>query len=219
MGLGGVILAAGESSRMGRDKALLPWPPAQSTASQINQSISSRLPAVPAVQPETLLSAAINALSPFCDMVIVVAGKNESKLRTVVDQCGAFLAVNPCPARGQFSSLQVGMREVLNWGRDAAMVTLVDRPPARSSTLANLVDAFDKRDRTKWAIVPEFEGKHGHPIVIGREMMEAFLKAPPEANAREIEHTNESRIAYTPVDDARVILNINTPEDYAGLEL
>jgi molybdenum cofactor cytidylyltransferase len=207
MGLGGVILAAGESTRMGRDKALLPWPPdTAGTLQRVGEAVSG-----------TLLSAAIESLGRYCDMVIVVAGKNEAALRSVAYGCGASLAQNPAPDRGQFSSLQIGLQEVMNRGRDAAMITLVDRPPPNAPTLQKLLDAFEKRERNKWAVIPEFQGNHGHPIIIGREMIEAFLRSPATGNAREIEHANQQRIMYVPVDDSRVTANINTIEDYARL--
>src|SRR5579863_122919 len=123
LGLYAVILAAGESTRMGTDKALLPWPPAAPGAAPTGQ---------------TFLSAAIQALDPFSETVIVVAGKNEDNLAPVVYANGASLVQNPDPDRGQFSSLQVGLREVLNHGRDAAMITLVDRPPVRTTTVQML---------------------------------------------------------------------------------
>ncbi len=66
------------------------------------------------------------------DVVLVVVGKNEAALAPIVYANGASLVVNPDPERGQFSSLRVGLQEVLNRGRDAAMVTLVDRPPVRA---------------------------------------------------------------------------------------
>lgn len=207
MGLGGVILAAGESTRMGRDKALLPWPPdSAGTLERVGETASG-----------TLLSAAIESLGRYCDMVIVVAGKNETALRSVAYGCGAFLAMNPAPERGQFSSLQIGLHEVMSRGRDAAMITLVDRPPPQGATVAKLLDAFEKRNRNTWAVIPEFQGKHGHPILIGREMIEVFLRSPATGNAREIEHANQQRIMYMPVDDSRVTVNINTTEDYARL--
>jgi len=198
----GVILAAGDSSRMGRDKALLAWPP------------------IPAGQPpssHTFLSAAIRSLSSAADFVVVVVGKNEELLAPIIYARGATLAVNPDPARGQFSSLQVGLREVLNHGRDAAMVTLVDRPPVSMATIQTLRSAFQAADQNTWALVPEFSGKHGHPYLIGREMIEAFLRVPATAIARDIEHAHQQHIQYVDVDDPLVALNINTPEDYAAL--
>jgi molybdenum cofactor cytidylyltransferase len=117
----------------------------------------------------------------------------------------------------QFSSLQTGLHEVLNRGRDAAMITLVDRPPAKAATFSKLLEAFEARDRNTWAVIPEFESKHGHPILIGREMIESFLRSGATANARDIEHANQKHISYLPVDDSRVTVNINTPEDFAAL--
>ena len=192
-----VILAAGQSTRMGRDKALLPWPPASNG---------------------TFLSEAIRALSPVNDMVIVVAGKNLDAIAPVAYSNGAVLVENPDPERGQFSSLRIGLQEVLNRGRDAAMVTLVDRPPVTSNTLERLRNAFELASSNgKWAVVPESGGKHGHPFIIGREMIEAFLRAPAESTAREVEHRNQQHIEYVPVVDPFVTLNVDTPEQYAAL--
>jgi molybdenum cofactor cytidylyltransferase len=198
----GVILAAGESSRMGADKALLPWPPTAPGTSASGQ---------------TFLSAAIESLNAFSEMVLVVAGKNTANIAPVVFSNGADLVTNPAPQRGQFSSLQIGLHEVLNRGRDAAIVTLVDRPPASPATLQILCDAFASLVHDKWAIVPEYRGQHGHPVLLAREMIEAFLRAAPTANARDIEHQNQQHIEYVAVDDPAVTLNVDTPEDYAAL--
>jgi CTP:molybdopterin cytidylyltransferase MocA len=186
----GVILAAGESSRMGRDKALLAW------------------------QGRTFLEAHIVALQMHTDFVLAVGGRNSSSLQPFVDAQAAFLVQNPAPERGQFSSLQVGLREVLNRGRDAAIIALVDRPPARPETIASLRRAFEASPRDVWAVVPECEGRHGHPLVAGREMIEAFLSASSGTTARDVEHAYRQHILYVPVADPLVVANINTPEEY-----
>jgi len=195
-----VILAAGESTRMGTDKALLPWPP------------------VPAGQPPrgTFLSAAIESLGAVSEMVIVVGGKNANRIAPFVYAAGASLAENQQPERGQFSSLQIGLHEVLNHGRDAAVVTLVDRPPANPKTISHLCQAFTAAlEASKWAVIPEIQGRHGHPIILGREMIEVFLKAPATASARDLEHQYVEHMAYVPVNDPAIAVNVNTPEEYA----
>jgi molybdenum cofactor cytidylyltransferase len=198
---GGLILAAGESSRMGRDKALLPWPPK-------SEQLSSN---------ETFLSAAIRCLSRSTDFVLIVAGANETTLAPIAYSNGASVVVNPDPSRGQFSSLQVGLREILNRGRDAAIITLVDRPPAAISTVQTLREAFESAQQNIWAVVPEFSGKHGHPYVAGRDLIERFLREPTSGNARDVEHRHQDHIQYVAVTDPYVTLNVNTPEDYAAL--
>jgi molybdenum cofactor cytidylyltransferase len=198
----GIILAAGESTRMGRDKALLPWPP-------VDAGVASN---------QTFLSATIATLNTINDMVIVVAGKNEEYLRPIVYGAGASIVRNRNPELGQFSSLQVGLQEVLDQGRDAAMVTLVDRPPPNIATLRTLSLAFaDAVLRRKWAVVPEYQGKHGHPILVGREMISAFLAASATSTARDIEHRSQQHIEYIQVDDPLITLNVDTPQDYAAL--
>jgi CTP:molybdopterin cytidylyltransferase MocA len=183
---------------MGRDKALLPWPPS--------------------APDDTFLSAAIRLFFSHVDVVLVVAGKNEAALAPVVYANGASLVVNPDPTRGQFSSLQVGLHEVLNRGRDAAMITLVDRPPVRMETIETLELAFEwAATHRKWAVIPEYQSKHGHPILAGRELLEAFLRAPETSTARDIEHAHRTDIEYIPVDDPLITVNVDTPEQYASL--
>jgi len=187
---------------MGRDKALLPWPP------QTGEGVSSG----------TFLSAAINLFTPYVDVVLVVAGKNELNLTPIVYANGASLVINPEPERGQFSSLQTGLQEVLNRGRDAALITLVDRPPVKPATIETIDQAFERATRHwQWCVVPEYQGRHGHPILAAREMIEAFLKAPASSSARSVQQALQDKIIYVPVDDPLITANIDTPEQYAAL--
>ncbi|MFP5203897.1 MAG: NTP transferase domain-containing protein [Acidobacteriota bacterium] len=193
----GIILAAGASSRMGRDKALLPWPPGSDG---------------------TLLSAAISALQPFVRRIVVVAGRNAEALAPRIAQLGADLARNPAPERGQLSSIQTGLQAALEHGCDAAMLTPVDCPPLSAASLAILCEAFaEARGRGAWAVAPERQGQHGHPLLLGRELIEAFLAAPPTGNTRQVKGTFADRFHYVEVSDALLAVEVNTPEEYAAL--
>jgi molybdenum cofactor cytidylyltransferase len=189
----GVILAAGASSRMGSDKALLPW------------------------RNGTFLSSAINALQAVSDLVIVIAGHNQQSVAPTVYSNGAFLVTNRNPDDGQFSSLRVGLNEVLGRGRDAAIITLVDRPAPKVETIERLKQAFLAAPDHIWAVVPEFNSRHGHPFIAGREMIEAFLRAPSTSNAREVEHAHQEHILYLPVTDPLVAANVNTLQEFQQL--
>ena len=191
---------------MGRDKALLPWPKVKDAAQ------------IPAQPQGTLLSCCIQALSPYCELLFLVCGANAETLRPLVYGCGADLVVNPAAERGQFSSVQVGLQQVLYCGRDNAMVTLVDRPPLQVETLATLVEAFRSRPYGTWAVIPEFQGRHGHPILIGRELIEAILRAPVTSNAREVLHSHPQRITHLATSDPLVTTNLDTPEAYASVQ-
>lgn len=203
-GIAGVVLAAGASTRMGRDKALLPW------------------------KGSTLLGVTIDRIKRATELVIVVAGTNSESLKVEVFSRAAYLVINPNPEEGQFSSLRIGLQAVMNHGRDSALIALVDRPPAAAVTLEQMIARFRENGREtgkykKWAVVPESIdpatgiAKHGHPILVGREMIEAFLKADPTSNARDVEHTYQARIDYLPVNDPNILANVNTPEEFERL--
>jgi len=201
-GLCGVILAAGDSTRMGTDKAMLPWPPPAPGGS------ASR---------HTLLSSAIIALEPYTRAVVVVAGNNADSIATMVGACGAYLVRNPDPSRGQFSSMQIGLNAVLDHNCDSAMITPVDCPPLARASLALLNESFQRAlDCDLWAVAPENHGKHGHPLLIGHEFIQLFLKAPATGNAREILRQHGERIEYVAVPDDLSHADIDTPEEYAA---
>ena len=117
----------------------------------------------------TFSPAAIDTLGRSADFVVVVSGLNESTLAPIVYASGASLGTNSAPIRGQFSSLQVGLRDVLNRGRDAAIITLIDRPPVGATTLQILRDAFENAPSKIWAIVPPVLGGNMGILILWAE--------------------------------------------------
>jgi CTP:molybdopterin cytidylyltransferase MocA len=202
-GFCGVILATGATLQDGRDKALLPWPPPE--------------PGI-LTAAGTFLSSAIDLLQRHSDLIIVVTAKNAVALEPVIYTRAASMVVNSAPELGDFNSLKVGLREVLNRGRDAAFIAVADRPPVFEATIAKLHSSFLAAiDNGKWAVVPEFEGEAGYPYVIGREMIEAFLRAPLTAAAHDIKAATAEHIVRVPVDDSMAAAKLDTAQDYDRL--
>jgi molybdenum cofactor cytidylyltransferase len=200
----GVILAAGASARMGREKALLPWPPDASSPAQSGNP--------------TLLSAHISALKPLARVIVVVAGQNAHRLAPIVPACGAIPAVNPAPERGQFSSLQIGLGKALDLGCDSAIITPVDCAPLDQATLALLRAKFDEAlTRGQWAVAPNSNGRNGHPLFVSRELIDAFLAAPPNSNAREVKRAHSGRFVSVSVLIPNLAADMNTPEEYEAI--
>lgn len=201
--LAGLILAAGDSTRMGTDKAMLPWPPPP--------------PGETGSPRHTLLSAALAAFEPLTRLNLVVAGRNADAIAPIVGARGASLVRNPAPENGQFSSLQIGLRDILDRGCNAAMITPVDCPPLSFPSLERLHFAFlGALEAGFWAVAPEHDGKHGHPLLADRDLIDAFLRAPITGNAREVLHAHASRVVYVPVPELLVKAGLNTPQDYAA---
>jgi CTP:molybdopterin cytidylyltransferase MocA len=187
----GVILAAGGSSPASRERALLPW------------------------HGSSLLQAHIHALYPYTDFVLVVGCRNAVALEPVVDANAAFLTVDPGAEPTLFSSLRAGLREVLNRGRDAAIVTPVDRSPVRASTVLHLRQALELAPHEVWAVAPEHAGRHGYPLVVGREMITAFLMAAPEQDVQSVQCAHQTNILYEAVDDPATVTDLEPQENYS----
>jgi CTP:molybdopterin cytidylyltransferase MocA len=98
------------------------------------------------------------------------------------------------------------------------MITPVDCPPLTTASLERLSDSFQRAlPQGIWAVAPENDGKHGHPLLVSRELIAQFLDAPDTGNAREVLHAHAQRVAYIRVPDSLEKAGLNTPEDYEAL--
>lgn len=192
----GVILAAGESRRMGRPKALLAapgWEP-----------------------PESFLDRMIGLLAAHSAPVIVVLGAHADAIRGGAARASqATFVVNQRYPEGQLTSLQCGLRAV---PEEAAGVifTPVDFPRVLAGTVAGVVAAFWRGDGSG-LVIPRYQGRRGHPVCAARKFIPEFLELPAEAQARQIIHRHAAQACYVDVDDPGILRDVDDPEAYRSL--
>ncbi|HEY2932054.1 MAG TPA: nucleotidyltransferase family protein [Acidobacteriota bacterium] len=184
---GALILAAGESRRIGYPKALLRWE---------DQSFLEKI-------IETLRASRVDEIH------VVVSTAGEALLRQHLHLPGVRLVVNPDPSRGQFSSLQEGLR---NLDADVVLICLVDHPKVSASVVFELKEACIATDAL--AVIPRFQGRRGHPIAIKKDLISLMLDAPAGASAKEVLRTCWDKVMELDTKDAGILADIDTALDY-----
>lgn len=190
----GVILAAGKSTRMGQPKPLLRYG---------DDRFVSRL-------AKTFSRAGL-------DDVIVVAGPDPAAIVRALGEDGAEarVSLNLDREGGQLSSLLAGLELADRPGVEAVVMGLVDVPLVRADTVQAIVAAWR---RTGAAIVrPAAGGRHGHPVLFGRQVFADLRRADPSVGAREVVRARHAEVVDVQVDDPGAFNDIDTPDDYARL--
>jgi len=175
----GVIL------NVGGEAALLPWPPE-----------SPRGP---------LLGALIDCLSAHSEMVLLATVAGCAELAPVVYARGGYIVENSATNASRFALLRMALSEVLNRGRDTALVVPAEQVPVSGSTIAALCAAYNDAPHEIWAVRPVFGGKPGHPLVAGRDLIEAMLREPDDATPPQVLEANKQHVLFVEVDDPAVV--------------
>ncbi len=191
MNTGIVILAAGESARMGKPKQLL------------------------AYRGETLLDHTINVALELDAPVVVVLGAHAAQIHAQLDESRVLFAENPDWRDGMGGSLRTGLRALLDAHpqTDAAIFLLCDQPLLTAETLTNLIAAHQ---RTGPAIVAsEYDHALGVPALFARELFPELLALTGAGGAQQIIRAHRDQAVGVPFPDGAV--DIDTPADYRSL--
>jgi len=186
-GTAGLILAAGESRRMGRPKALLRY------------------------RDETFLDTLVALFARDCSPVIVVLGAAADQIAAAARRPAVFVR-NENYTRGQTSSMQCGLRAVPP-SVAGVLFTLVDHPAVSAATVGRLLEPAG----TARLRVPRYRGLKGHPIWFSSGLIAEFLALPEGGAARDVVRAHAAATAFLDVDDPGVTADIDNPGDYARL--
>ena len=181
----GILLAAGESRRMGYPKPLL----------RINH--------------ESFLAHTAAIMLDVVERLIIVLGAHAERVRPAVPGDPRIMVVENCHyERGQLSSLKAGLPAVT---ASAALVHLADHPMVKPATFEALVAGYGRSGKP--IMIARYLGRRGHPVIFGRALFDELLGAPEDQGARAVVNADPSRVAYVDVDDAGVTTDLDTPAD------
>ena len=226
-----IVLAAGESKRMGMPKSLLRFPrrsprreaplcvgPArrlQASGDGHPKRDTSRLGthARPTTSGDTTFLEQIVSVLRRSEVgrITVVLGAEAARIRASIDLSGVDIIVNEDYRKGQLSSLMAGLQSVPSQ-TEAILLCLVDNPLITGATVNRLVQAFHETDRP--IVIPVFEGRRGHPALFARAMFEELLVAPADEGARYVVQSHKDQVFEVDIPEPAILARIDTPEDY-----
>jgi molybdenum cofactor cytidylyltransferase len=186
--LSAILLAAGESRRMGKLKQLMP------------------------LGKGTIIEQAIdNLIASALDEVIVVLGHKAEEIKEAISTRSVKIAFNPSYQEGMSTSIIAGLK-LVDPRAEAVMLALGDLPLVDSQTINHLIDEFHKSD--KGIILPTYKDKRGHPVILAIKYQPELLELKGDIGAREIIKRHPQDVLEVAVDSAGVISDIDTEDDY-----
>jgi molybdenum cofactor cytidylyltransferase len=187
-----IILAAGQSERMGEPKMLLPW-----GKSTVLQTVISTIQA-----------------SGVSD-VLVVTGGARAQVESLVGKSVQTI-FNEDYANGEMlRSIQVGLAAKMREAR-AALICLGDQPQVQERSVRRVRDAFLKNNSN--IVVPSYQMRRGHPWLVARPLWDDLLKLKSPKTPRDFLKAHEKEIEYVIVDSPSSTEDLDTPDDYLKLK-
>jgi len=190
--IAGLILAAGKSRRMGRDKALLTY------------------------HGRSFLETIIDNLGAAgIGKVTVVLGHHAEAIQRAVNLAAVRVVVNRDYPRGQTSSLQRGLATVAADSPEAVVLCLVDHPAISAEVIGKLTERF-KSNRPP-VLIPTYKSQRGHPIVISQALFPELLALPPEEPANTVIRKYRDATQFVEVADPGILLDVDDQATYEQL--
>ena len=186
--IGAIVLAAGESRRMGVSKTCLPF---------AGKTVIEHIVL-------TLERAGVR------DTVVVVGHAKEA-IEALLQEYAVQVVFNPDYSEGMLSSLRAGLRQASSdW--DGVMVALGDQPSIREETVSALMSRFSKSPDD--IHVPVYGGRRGHPLLFPARYRAVVLQQYDDTGLRGLLRAHPDRVRELDVDSDTVLRDMDYPEDY-----
>ncbi len=190
----GILLAAGESRRMGAVNKL----------------------ALPIGGLPLLRRSALTLLASRLQKLVVVLGHEADVARRLIENLELKIVYNERYAEGQMSSVHCGL-DALSSSCDGIMICLSDQPLLTPEDVNALIAAFGSRKRGS-ILVPTHHGRRGNPIVLANEHRETILSGGRDLGCKRLIERNPELVATVEMDTEHVVFDLDTPEDYVELQ-
>ncbi|NWF91276.1 MAG: molybdenum cofactor cytidylyltransferase [Syntrophaceae bacterium] len=189
-GVSAILLAAGESRRMGVDKLSLPW------------------------GKKTIFEHCLDTLlrSKVREVIVVLKDRREGRRKDFKDR-RVKVVINPEYRKGMSTSIRKGILAV-DPRSHGILIALGDQPLLRTRTINALIDAFARRG--KGIVVPSFRGKRGHPVIFHRDFERELRRLRGDVGGRSIIERYSEEVWTLPVKSEGVVKDIDTRKDYEG---
>ena len=186
--IGAIVLAAGESTRMGTQKLLLPYDGSTVIETIVDQVLRSRV-----------------------DACVVVTGHDPERIRDGLGARDVLFAQNDRYRDGMLSSVRAGLAASdESW--KAAVILLGDQPSLRTETIDLLIER--NRIAPEDIVVPAFEGRRGHPLLVAMRFREEMMTDFDGTGLRGLLHAHPESVVEIAVDSSTILDDMDYPEDY-----
>ena len=188
-----VILAAGESRRMGKQNKLL----------------------LPVGGEAMLVKLVKSVCASDVGQVLVVIGHEAEKIRLELNNFPLSFVYNPNFSEGMTTSIKFGVKEV-SPDSDGFLICLADMPFINTSEISKLIHAYvQNRIKEKRLIVaPVFQGHRGNPVLFSSEFRNDILEHKKESGCKGVIINNSESVKEIEMDDDNMLLDVDTLEDY-----
>jgi molybdenum cofactor cytidylyltransferase len=188
--LAAVILSGGESRRMGKPKALVPYRGTTFVEHLIEVTRHARV-----------------------GVTRIVVGAHADEIRERLGAHAPEIVVNTEWEKGQLSSIQAGVRRLPDGATDGIILCPVDHPIVSAELVARLIEEFDASQKA--IVLPVYRGRRGHPVIFRASLYAELLAASAEIGARQVVWAHAEGVWEVATEQEGVVLNINDPATLA----